>query len=368
MLHRLPVMTRGDLQETPEDFRANNRTVFKTDATGGSTGTPMSFDVDEDTHVSREASLMWANHLAGWRLGDRIAMLWGADQDVSAGMADMRLRLRCWIENRRWFNAFNMGMDQMGAFHKALSRFRPHIIVAYAGAAFEYARYLDSCDIVPQYPTKAVITSAEVLTETMRRKIESVFPAPVFNRYGNRESGAIAAECSIHDGLHVRDRHVIVEISRPGGSSIPGRVLVTSLDNYVMPLIRYDTGDLAELVGKKSCKCGVCSPCLDHLEGRQSDLISTPEGKVVHGEFFTHLMYGQDGVHQFQFVQKASDQYVLLVKASKEDYQSKQAAWLTELQQVLGEKADITITRVDQIRPLSSGKYRFTAVIPDLSG
>ena len=112
ILRAIPPMVRSDIQEHPTDFRADNVGDSVDDATGGSSGTPMVFRVDRSTQIAREASLMWADQLAGWRYGERIAMLWGAPKDLSVTQ-NLRARLRCWIENRRWYNAFNMGDDRM---------------------------------------------------------------------------------------------------------------------------------------------------------------------------------------------------------------------------------------------------------------
>ena len=68
-------MVRSDVQERPQDFFSDDAAAAADDATGGSSGTPMAFKVDRQTHVAREASLMWADQFAGWKPGERIAML-----------------------------------------------------------------------------------------------------------------------------------------------------------------------------------------------------------------------------------------------------------------------------------------------------
>lgn len=357
VLKTIPPMVRSDIQERPAEFLADNIAGSVGDATGGSTGTPMIFKVDPATQMAREASLMWADQLAGWRPGERIAMLWGAAKDLSV-TRDLRARLRCWIENRRWYNAFDMGDERMREFHRSMEGFRPHILVAYAGAAFAFARWLREQGLRPSYPLRAIISSAEVLVPEMRRVIEEVFGQPVFDRYGNREVGAIAAECGQHRGLHVNESDVLVEVDGADPFDAEGPILITSLRNYAMPFLRYETGDLGTLA-EGPCACGRETVRLARVVGRQSDMIRTASGKLIHGEFFTHLLYGSPA-REFQFVQRSMGDYELLVTGDRVAIAAAEAAWKKEILGRVGGEAAVNIRHVDVIPPLPSGKRRFT--------
>ena len=85
VLAMLPVLTRDAIQADETAFLAEGMGEAVEDATGGSTGTPMTFKVDRSTQVSRESSLYWANRLADWQYGERVAMLWGSDRDARSG-------------------------------------------------------------------------------------------------------------------------------------------------------------------------------------------------------------------------------------------------------------------------------------------
>ena len=360
LLPRLPIMRRSDIQSRPEQFLSSDAGICGDDATGGSTGTPMSFKVDASTQRAREASLMWANHLAGWQPGEKIAMLWGSTRDVQNARARMRLSIRWWIESMRWYNAFDMGEDRMAEFHRDLSCFRPHLLVAYAGSVFVFARYLKARGIVPEYPSRAIVSSAEMMTPSMRRLVEEVLGKPVFDRYGNREFGAIAAECGAHGGLHINESDCIVEIDSDDPFKKEGRILVTYLRNYAMPFIRYDTGDMGRFETVGPCACGRTTLRLAPVAGRMSDTIRTRSGKLIHGEFFTHLFYGAAGVKQFQFVQESEDLYVLRVVAEDDVIRAQQGIWRERISRAVGDGLEIRVERVEVIPPSSSGKRRFT--------
>lgn len=360
VLSKLPVVRRADMQQDAAKFVSDDSRSWVADATGGSTGTPMAFRVDRDTQIAREASLMWANSLAGWSPGERIAMLWGSDRDVQSASKKARLAVRWWIENMRWYNAFDMGEDRMEEFHSGLSGFRPHLLVAYAGSAFTYARFLKERGYAPAYPVRSIVSSAEVCTPAMRKTIEEVFRRPVFDRYGNREFGAIAAECDAHQGFHVNESDCIVEIDSPDPSRVEGPIIVTYLRNRAMPFLRYDTGDVGRFLSDEACACGRRTMRLAPVAGRQSDTIRTASGKLVHGEYFTHILYGATPVREFQFVQETPTLYRLLLVADRDRASSMEPRWREGIMEVLGSGSELRIEYVERIPPLPSGKRRFT--------
>ena len=384
VLAGLPAMERSAIQSDPQAYLAKGF-VAETfdDATGGSTGTPLRFKVDRTTQVAREASLYWANHLAGWRYGDRVAMLWGSDRDVGNAKKDTKLELRWFLDNMRWYNAFDMGPDRMMEFHRAMKRFKPHIIVAYAGSLDIYARFLETiddgqkakdegrkamdgatspiahcpfpCALRPLfgYPLTSLVSSAEVLTPGMRENVEQVFGKTVFNRYGNRECGAIAAEDG-QGGLLVNQGDFVVEVASPEPMSVPGPILITYLANHAMPFIRYNTGDLGVWTA------GQAGIRLDRIVGREGDTIRTRDGKLIHGEYFTHLMYGAIGVKEFQFIQETMDSYCLLVVCNQDYEPLQEAVWRSKMGEILGDHAVLEIKQVSAIPVLPSGKRKFT--------
>jgi phenylacetate-CoA ligase len=360
MLASLPIIQRADLQRASEHFHAEGAGEVLMDATGGSSGTPLRFRVDRATQRARESSLYWSDSLAGWRYGERIAMLWGSDKDVKSAAQHARTQLRWWIDNRRWFNAFNMGEDRMAEFHAAMTRFAPHLIVAYAGSMEVYARFLEKCGWTPSYPARGIVCSAEVLTRTARETIERVFRKPVFNRYGNREFGAIAAECSAHEGLHVNEHDMIVEIDSADPEHVPGPLIVTYLHNRAMPFIRYNTGDLALRMPPRACACGRTTARLTSIVGRESDTVRTRGGRLIHGEYFTHLLYGARRVREFQFVQESLDRYRLLLVADGREAPEVEAGWRAAIHEEVGADARVEIAYVDAIPVLASGKRKFT--------
>jgi phenylacetate-CoA ligase len=244
----------------------------------------------------------------GWQIGEPHAFLWGADVDSHEhkGVAGA---LRDWLYNVEFANAF--GIDE-GALDRLLDHLvshPPRLLVGYASSLHELegrARQQGrTC------PVGAVISSAEVLTPDLRRRLGETFRAPVFDRYGAREVSTIAFECPSHEGLHTIDEANLVEIE----PDTDGNLLVTNLNNLTMPLVRYRLGDRAAVI-EGPCSCGRGLGRIQPVKGRIGDYLVAPSGRKIHSEFFTHLFYNSTGVRQFEVVQvSAEDLVVRIVKA-----------------------------------------------------
>src|SRR5207249_28486 len=149
---------------------------------------------------------------------------------------------------------------------------------------------------------------SEVLSAHDRRLIESTFATKVFNEYGSGELGSIAHECE-EGSLHISAENMIVEVldgDRPCQSGEVGELVVTELNNYATPLIRYRTGDFAAL-SRAQCKCGRTLPFIENLFGRAYDTIRNREGKLFHGEFMMYIFEEAQrrnlGINAFQVTQ-----------------------------------------------------------------
>lgn len=175
--------------------------------------------------------------------------------------------------------------------------------------------------------------------------------------------GFVAAECESRK-LHVLDDLRIVEIvDEEGNPSLPGKlgtIVVTDLTNYAMPLIRYDTGDLAEAGSGGRCACGRSFSVLERISGRSAESIRTSAG-LVHSEYFAHLFYGFAGVKQFLVRQVAADEITVEIVPS-EGFSADQ---LESIRQNIVEHTEHTLRvdfrLVDEIEPTVGGKRRIVA-------
>jgi phenylacetate-CoA ligase len=125
---------------------------------------------------------------------------------------------------------------------------------------------------------------SEQLTPDMRRRIERCFGAPVEQVYGLNEIGLVAVRCAA-GRYHVHTEHCLVEIVDEAAQPVPpgrrGRIVITTLNNLAMPLLRYDTDDLADAVGGP-CPCGRTLPAFGEPAGRYSRIAFLPDGTLAH--------------------------------------------------------------------------------------
>jgi phenylacetate-CoA ligase len=251
-----------------------------------------------------------------------------------------------------------MTPEVMQEYAEALSAFRPVQIQAYAESAYQLARFCASHALKVARP-RAIMSSACTLHPHLRETIETVFGAPVFNRYGSREVGDVACECAEHRGLHVPPLTHHVEILRPDLSPCEpgetGEIVVTQLTNAVMPLIRYRIGDMGYW-STEPCGCGRHWPLLGGVTGRSADVLRRRDGGLVDGNYFPHLFKDKVWVESFQVVQEEYEKVkIKIVRAGEAGGPSFDRD---------GELAAITAAVRQALGPDCAVNYEFVAAIP----
>jgi phenylacetate-CoA ligase len=290
----------------------------------------------------------------------RRAYLWGDDRRPDR--LPFRERVRERLLATRRLDAFGMDDARMEAFTTTLERFRPALLQGYAGALDLFAAFLERRGRHGIAP-RVVRSSAEALSPAARARVERAFGCPVRDFYGSRESSGLAAECAA-GGFHVLAAGRVVEVVDDEGRAcppgVPGRVLVTDLRNRAFALVRYENGDVASFADDEGppCPCGCPWPRLERVHGRTSDFLTTPEGRRIHGEWFTHLLYGSRGVERFQVRQGAPDAVELATVGPADE--ADLAPVLARMREALGPAVSVTWRRVERIADTPSGKRRFT--------
>jgi phenylacetate-CoA ligase len=148
------------------------------------------------------------------------------------------------------------------------------------------------------------LSLGSVVTDENRQTVRKALGAKIIDRYSCEETGYIAVQCPKHDHLHVISPVTLMEIVDDSGAPCPpgkpGRVLITSMQSYAMPLIRYEIGDIAEW--GEPCDCGITLPVIRRLWGRTHQLITAPDWRKTYARIYARDFESIAGLLEYRFV------------------------------------------------------------------
>jgi len=360
-LEKLPILNKEIIKNNWEDFKPVNLDSMKYSVfpTGGSTGAPFRFRLLKYDRFLSGAMLYRGWGYADYELGDRMVLLGGASLDV--GIDSFIVTEAHQISrNIRKLSSFDMGIEDMRRYVKVINSFKPKFIRGYASSINFFSSFIDQEKIEINLP-RAIFTTAEKLMPHMRKNIENVVGREVYDTYGMNDGGISAFECPEHNGLHIDTERSIMEVVDSNNLQLEngvGSILATSLHNYAMPFIRYDTGDIGHIIND-TCGCGRGSKLLKEVIGRQQEMLKTPEGKFVHGEFFVYIFKKIDGVTEFQVIQKRLE-HIIINMVLEKNFDEKQLDTIREIVKRKSEGWEVEFRYVDKIeRTNYAGKYKF---------
>ena len=357
-LSEFPLLTKQIIRSHPQDLVSDDLQLrnWYYETSGGSTGEPVRVVQDKE-YFRRILWALWQSRSwAGFECGDRIVKLWG-DSLEDARRARLKTRLSDVLFNRLFLNTFELTEERIVQYLERIRDFRPRLVVGYASSLFEISKYVLASSAA-RLSVPAVVSTAGTLYPEMREAIETVFGARVFNRYGSREVGIIAAEDGGTDGLRVLPTvalEIVDDAGHPCPDGEPGEIAVTSLANLAMPLIRYRIGDMGVLRTRGKAQY------LEKVLGRTVEIFRTRSGKMIDGEYFTHLLYFKDWVKNFRFRQTAYDEIV--VEIAPHQGSSVPRVDQEEIERGIGEVMGTDVRIRWELRkelaPFPSGKYAY---------
>ncbi|MEN8207047.1 MAG: hypothetical protein ABFS24_13700 [Pseudomonadota bacterium] len=358
----MPVLTRQTVIEQRDAMVAGglDQTGLKLGYTGGSTGKPLAFYYTDEKTEHMRAGMMRSYRRAGWRPGDKVLNFWGAQQDVKKHRKPGD-RLRRYAAAEQTFGAYEFGETELLNWARHVRSWKPTLLQGYASVLAELALFVLGRNLRMPSSIKGVFSTAEVLYDWQRAAIESAFSCTVFNQYGSREVPNIGLQCA-QGSFHIFTDLVKLESMPVDGEH---RLLVTSLTNRVMPMIRYELGDLGRLLDGQ-CRCGSPFPLMALDVCRKNDLIVTPAGRKIYPSYFVHLLDGQRGIEQFQFVQTGPGSIVLRLCAPQAVVEPVEQALRPRLQADLGSDLTFRVERVEATSRSQSGKHRFVIGMQDV--
>jgi phenylacetate-CoA ligase len=353
-----PPLTRSDLQERFESMHARSPDMGPSSVevarTSGSTGRPV--QVLRLSAVAKPLynafSLLdhrWHGRHPGGTLAvvrdmpDGVLQRWG-DPDVV-------------VERPARAHVRNLVDHPPEALLAWLRTVAPRYLVTSPAMALRLAR-LSLDEPGPRPRIEQIVTFGEMVTAELRETVREAFGGRVVDRYTCEEIGYIALQCPKHEHYHVMSANAIVEVvddlGEPCAPGEVGRVLLTGLHTYAMPLVRYEIGDYAHAGG--TCDCGLTLPVLGAVVGRERSFLRFPDGSQrlarLTGEHWRRVA----PVTEYRLVQYADLSIEALVTAPRPLADEDRAAIRSMLHEVLGHPFDVVVTQRDALEPLSRWK------------
>ena len=280
-LVKLPILSKETVRTQSQAFYARNFLGGHCElvSTSGTTGKTLRIRVDAE---GRRRNFAFFGRLRFW-----------AGIDPSARIATFGGRTIVPIRAKRppfWrhniaskallFSSYHLSEKTIPAYLEKLRSWDPQLLDGYPSSMETVARFI--LDHSKQGPRPhAVITSSETLRPDQRAFIERAFNTRVFDQYGSAEQVCFISQCEA-GSYHVHPEYGVTEFvpDSPSDPETKFRVVSTGFTNMAMPLLRYDTGDVA-VPSDRTCICGRNFPVVEEITGRVDDLIITPDGRRV---------------------------------------------------------------------------------------
>lgn len=353
-----PVIRKRTIQDNFEAFQSNeykDKSNFKV-STSGSTGVPFFLFQNKGKRHRNHADNIYFFDQSGFQVGDRLYEL-----EVWRGH-NQKGKLKSWLQNAVQFDISRLTDERVKTFLELLKADtqRSKTLLGFASSYEIIAQYLEKNDIIlKDLDINSAIANSEYLNPYTKTTLGKHLDTNVLSRYSSEEIGIIAQQTlKSPNSFVINHASYYVEIlnlenDNPIETGEFGRIVVTDLFNYAMPIIRYDTGDIAKLGIDKN---GVME--LEQIEGRKMDVIYDSKGNlvssfVVYTKFYKYYKL----LKQYQFIQQGEKEYEVKLNLQGNNFEF-ETDLINDIKTDFGQDARVTITHVDEIPPLSSGKRR----------
>lgn len=356
-----PVVNKMTLKNGDERFFSNSydRTSLIPMTTSGSTGTPFTCWQNIEKKRCVNAEVLFYNGRIGYEIGRKIIYFRSVVSEVK------KSALQQCMQNINLIDCTDLsdkGIRHKIAQIKNLSRNGGSMILSYASTLDAFCKYFEKYGVSEANGCNiyGVVSGSEMLKDATRKMISEAFNCKVVSRYANEENGFIGQD-GIENNVFIHNRaNYFIEILKfdsdtPVKPNEVGRIVITDLYNYAMPMVRYDTGDVGTWQEIKVQ--GIKRKAIGQFGGRRIDMIYDSSGNIISPHAITNYMWQYDSfVQQFQFVQLDHGCYCLRINASKGfDIQG----ILNGLYRIVGKDAQIGVELCDEIPVLASGKRRY---------
>lgn len=345
-LQRIPVLTKRMVIDNINSLINPAEKKYITQKTSGTTGTPFTIHMDNNTYQLAMALLVAHEMKHGVAFGSRRATFAGRLIKNYDDNKPPFFRLNK-SENQAIFSTYHLSNRTLEHYDNELETFNPEELIGYPSAIYNLATLYSENNRAPSFKPRIIVTNSETLFSWQRRTIEQVFGCRVYDYYGTAEYILFASQnedlsYSVNPILGV---HEIIDDQGLDANS--GRIIGSSLTNTVMPLLRYEIGDTAE---------GLSTFSIKSFTGRVDDQILTPDGRRIGrtGEIFGFF----ENIKEAQIIQYKIDYCEILVVKISEAAYVPESEILEKLNKKFGTEIRFNIKFVEDIEKSKNGKFK----------
>jgi|GEM_PF-3752637 len=349
-LKEFPVIKESDLRKDFNRFVSDsaNNVDYVSMALSRKYSETFYIPVDETTLISDKALLARHYENAGYRIGSPVLCF----VNTIEGFDDEKYRFDK-ANNRHYFAANHLNRKNLAYYCGKIKDSKAGFVIGYPGALEVFADHILEWEIDLNF--QGVITNGEVLTNIVRYKIENAFNAKVYDLYHRSLPVVGMGQCHYCDGYHLFSEYCIVELLDLDGDTIReegkvGRIIATNISNRILPIIRFDTGDLGVYDGN-GCECGRGMPkIVRKIVGSQKELLISADGRYVPPGALQAIFseYGYPAA-RYQLVQNNRYKFRLKLVRGPEHKSESLEKIKNNLRERLGDDSDITIEPVNLI-------------------
>ncbi len=386
-LQKIPITTKPELRKNfPDKLIAKNyrNKKIRFTNTSGTTGRITKLVQDKDDVNHKYAAKLWSRKLYGVDIGEKVLRITPNEcqpakkegkgfesltdyfkeflrNPTNSTYAVMEKIVKKTLHRKKTLppiaeNDTDIKEEVFEEYIRKIKKEKPDLLAAYPLYLKWFSEFIEENDLEPPELEKIDLVGG-LSTENMREEIEKSFDAETFQNYGGCEWGRYGAECSHEKGwMHILEEHCYVEFIKPDGTNANdgelSNLIVTSLTNYGMPLIRVEHGDIGYYTDEK-CSCGRTGRRMK-VKGRIQSVIMDRRGIPHMPGKIWDAIHNIDGIDHFQLEQLDREKISLKV-VSEEGFNRSRLK--EKIKEIINGVESIRIREVDKIESEGSNKY-----------
>ena len=354
ILKQLPIINKRVFKNKPQEYYINNE-VSKTlpwKHTSGSTGNPFKFIPASFSPQTAYADFLSLRFL--YWTGIPLTHIIRKTKIINIRMSPASSPQRLFISVADF-------LKNPGGVITLIRQHDADIIQSYPSILIELSRLITEKGPGSQLKFKYALSYGEMLHSSQRVFIEKTLQCELYNKYGLEELGAVGVECKYHKDFHLNSESFILETVDENGRQVPpekgGRIILTDLNNYNMPFIRYDTGDYGRIL-ENNCPCGLETERFT-IDGRLGLFLNIGPRKIHHFEIAEIFNKFCNKILQYQIVKLSTDFLEIRIIPQPSFDNSAQQQLSNVFRSIIGSEISFQIKTVGHLEhPSNLGKFR----------